>query len=69
MSNSAQLQEEAFRRVLAHRTMLKAYVQAIVRDPFESTGKAFVSLYWQSESQPREIVPQSQLFPPEKPRE
>ena len=34
MSNSAQLQEEAFRRVLAHRTMLKAYVQAIVRDPF-----------------------------------
>jgi RNA polymerase sigma-70 factor (ECF subfamily) len=25
--------EEAFRRVLAHRTMLKAYVQAIVRDP------------------------------------
>jgi RNA polymerase sigma-70 factor, ECF subfamily len=34
MSNPAQLQEEAFRRVLAHRTMLKAYVQAIVRDPF-----------------------------------
>ncbi len=34
MSNSAPLQEEAFRRVLAHRTMLKAYVQAIVRDPF-----------------------------------
>jgi hypothetical protein len=25
--------EDAFRRVLAHRTMLKAYVQAIVRDP------------------------------------
>ena len=25
--------EEAFRHVLAHRTMLKAYVQAIVRDP------------------------------------
>jgi RNA polymerase sigma-70 factor (ECF subfamily) len=26
--------EEAFRQVLAHRTMLKAYVQAIVRDHF-----------------------------------
>ena len=26
--------EEAFREVVAHRTMLKAYVQAIVRDPF-----------------------------------
>lgn len=25
--------EEAFRQVVAHRTMLKAYVQAIVRDP------------------------------------
>jgi RNA polymerase sigma-70 factor, ECF subfamily len=25
--------EDAFRRVLSHRTMLKAYVQAIVRDP------------------------------------
>lgn len=25
--------EEAFRQVLAHRTMLKAYVQVIVRDP------------------------------------
>ena len=32
MSDSDQFQEEAFRRVLAHRTMLKAYVQAIVRD-------------------------------------
>src|SRR5438552_12318142 len=29
-----QPREEAFRQVLAHRTMLKAYVQAIVRDPF-----------------------------------
>jgi RNA polymerase sigma-70 factor (ECF subfamily) len=25
--------QEAFRKILAHRTMLKAYVQAIVRDP------------------------------------
>jgi RNA polymerase sigma-70 factor (ECF subfamily) len=25
--------EEAFRKVLAHRTMLKAYVSAVVRDP------------------------------------
>ena len=25
--------EEAFRQILAHRTMLKAYIQAIVRDP------------------------------------
>ncbi len=33
MSDLARGQEEAFRRVLAHRTMLKAYVQAIVRDP------------------------------------
>jgi RNA polymerase sigma-70 factor (ECF subfamily) len=32
MSDSDRFQEEAFRRVLAHRTMLKAYVQAIVRD-------------------------------------
>lgn len=31
---------------------------------FETSGKAFVSLYWQSESQPREIVPQVQLYPP-----
>jgi len=31
---------------------------------FEASGKAFVSLYWKSESQPREIVPTSQLFPP-----
>lgn len=30
---------------------------------YESSGKAFVSLYWQSESQPREIIPQSQLYP------
>jgi RNA polymerase sigma-70 factor (ECF subfamily) len=33
MGDLAREQEEAFRRVLAHRTMLKAYVQAIVRDP------------------------------------
>ena len=32
-SSSEQPHEEAFRQVLAHRTMLKAYVQAIVRDP------------------------------------
>src|SRR5947207_9934740 len=32
-STSEQPHEEAFRQVLAHRTMLKAYVQAIVRDP------------------------------------
>ena len=25
--------EEAFRQILAHRTMLKAYIQAFVRDP------------------------------------
>jgi hypothetical protein len=31
---------------------------------FESSGKAFVSLYWQSDSQPREIIPASQLYPP-----
>ena len=30
---------------------------------FESSGKAFVSLYWQSDSQPREIIPTSQLYP------
>ena len=35
MNSSAEMPyEEAFRQVLAHRTMLKAYVQAIVRDPF-----------------------------------
>src|SRR5947207_5758295 len=35
MNSSAEMPyEEAFRHVLAHRTMLKAYVQAIVRDPF-----------------------------------
>lgn len=28
-----ELYEEAFRQVIAHRTMLAAYVQAIVRDP------------------------------------
>lgn len=28
------VQEEAFRQVLAHRTMLMAYIRAIVRDPF-----------------------------------
>lgn len=31
---------------------------------FESSGKAFVSLYWQSESQPHEIIPTSQLYIP-----
>jgi hypothetical protein len=31
---------------------------------FEASGKAFVSLYWQSDSQPREIIPQRQLYPP-----
>lgn len=31
---------------------------------FESSGKAFVSLYWQSDSQPREIIPATQLYPP-----
>src|SRR5262245_59731087 len=25
--------EQAFRQILAHRTMLKAYLQAIIRDP------------------------------------
>jgi hypothetical protein len=38
---------------------------ALKLDYSENTGKAFVSLYWQSESQPREIVPQSQLYPPD----
>lgn len=32
-STGEQPHEDAFRHVLAHRTMLKAYVQAIVRDP------------------------------------
>ncbi len=32
MSDPVGFREEAFRRVLAHRTMLKAYVLAIVRD-------------------------------------
>jgi hypothetical protein len=31
---------------------------------YEASGKAFVSLYWQSDSQPREIIPSSQLYPP-----
>jgi hypothetical protein len=31
---------------------------------FESSGKAFVSLYWQSDSQPRESIPTMQLYPP-----
>jgi RNA polymerase sigma-70 factor (ECF subfamily) len=34
MAPGQEAYEEAFRRVVAHRTMLKAYVQAIVRDPF-----------------------------------
>lgn len=32
---------------------------------FESSGKAFVSLYWQSENQPHAIIPTSQLYPPD----
>ena len=31
---------------------------------FEFSGKAFVSLYWQSDSQPRELIPARQLYPP-----
>jgi hypothetical protein len=32
---------------------------------FEASGKAFVSLYWQSDLQPHEVIPQSQLSPAE----
>ena len=32
----------------------------------ERTGSSHVSLFWQSTSQPIEVVPQSQLFPPER---
>jgi hypothetical protein len=33
-------------------------------DYYEFSGKAFVSLYWQSDSQPRELIPARQLYPP-----
>jgi hypothetical protein len=36
---------------------------AITVEYFQGVGAAVIQLFWQSESQAQQIVPQSQLFP------
>jgi hypothetical protein len=56
--------------IRSHQTKMRASIDLIASrkhdlklEYFDASGKAFVSLYWQSENQAREIVPQSQLYP------
>jgi len=44
-------------------TLLAGQRYAITVEYFQGVGAAVIRLFWQSESQAQQIVPQSQLFP------
>jgi YD repeat-containing protein len=48
-------------------TLIAGHRYAIRVEYYELSGDAQLQLFWSSASQPREIVPQSQLYPPEPP--